>query len=64
MANELELYYTSGDKVTDAFDQQPRFSIGGYVTASQVAGNVKSLFGTVSANMLSIGKNHESLKKN
>ena len=55
MANELKIYYTSGTKTTDVYSKEPRKSTGGYKTASEVAGNLKSLFGSVSAKMLSEG---------
>jgi hypothetical protein len=55
MAN-LKLYYSTGNENTREFDGQPKKSIGGIRTTQQLpSGGLSSLFGTVSARMLSEG---------
>ncbi len=55
MANELQIFYSSGSKITNAFSGEVRKSIGGVLTATQPGDVLRNLFGTISLKALSDG---------
>lgn len=55
MANELKLYYSSGTSTTNEFSGEPKKSIGGIITATQIPNTFRNLFGNISLKMLTDG---------